>query len=754
VVALLGLVTGCDGTEGQLLRHWTFQGEGRARPIDLPVHLNAELPKRVVVYRLYSDVAVQRDLGGRDVELVIPYLPAHADLRVNGQLVSSTGAADAGTYRHIGPHRWTIPAGSAQGGRLGLELDVTYAWTQAAWLDVVPRLIPAGTETPTLERNRLLNDRGGWFGLIGLSQMGFTFLAVYFWDRRRRAYLWFAIQALSASYYPAYVLGWTTHLGVAVEHLLLAQSLSVAPIVSVYYTHEFFQRGKPRRLWLLFFSVGMLLPLTAAFGAFVDSAFATPGVVLCVGAAIAYQITTGVRLVFTHDDRRIVLFFLCCWLALGGSAWVDLWAWMGYGEILDGARPACIGLGLFGIFQSLLLSRSHFQSLREADRLNSSLSSRLHELEQRQAEIEVLNEELRLQVGRRSANILAALAHTMGRSTTLEPGDVVENRYRVVGALGAGGMGTVYEVERLHDHRRLALKVTLHNRGVDLARLAREAQVATRVRHPNVVSVVDTDVAEAGYVYVVMDLVEGCSLSDCEGRHDVGWCLRVLVQILDGLGAIHAQGIIHRDLKPGNVLLSGDVEKNPRARIADFGISRGLLDPLLAPSPSRKGLSPEPPTVRVNVKQERPADATDSDVALDRVFMTNAVVASTPQLTRTGAISGTPSYVAPELARTSGQLGPAVDVFSFGVVAYRLLTGAQPHAEAPLLARLDGREPVPHRPLAEVFPELPGAVARAIDASLSPSPDARPSTTELLRVLGTAIDATTPDLDRVDVRQP
>jgi serine/threonine-protein kinase len=141
----------------------------------------------------------------------------------------------------------------------------------------------------------------------------------------------------------------------------------------------------------------------------------------------------------------------------------------------------------------------------------------------------------------------------------------------------------------------------------------------------------------------------------------------------------------------------------------------------------------------VTAKREKSADSTESDIATDRAIVGGALVSSTPQLTRTGAISGTPSYVAPELARTSGQITPAVDVFSFGVVAYRLFTGTQPHSEAPLLALLDGREPKLHVSLAEAYPELPDAVARAVDSCLALTPDKRPTTTELLRTMLAAL---------------
>jgi serine/threonine-protein kinase len=443
-----------------------------------------------------------------------------------------------------------------------------------------------------------------------------------------------------------------------------------------------------------------------------------------------------------YPDRGIVVFFLCCWIALGGSAWVDMMAWIGAADILDGARPACIGLGLFGIFQSMLLSRSHFSSLRESDDLNASLRNRLRDLEERQAEIEALNEELRQQVGRRSGHILAALAgvSASGASLGFEPNDVIEDRYRIIGALGTGGMGTVYEVERLHDRRRLALKVALETEGLALARLAREAQLATRVRHPNVVSVVDTDVAKDGFVYLVMELVEGCSLAERDDGRDIRWCLKVLLQILEGLGALHAQEIIHRDLKPDNVLLSGDIDRDPLVKITDFGISRAFTESP-GPPPVRRPSSLESATVKLDVAMSPPpSDATVDDLKAGRTFERRGPSTSTPRLTRTGAISGTPSYIAPELARTSADLTPAVDVFSFGVVAYRILSGTAPHAEAPILARVDGREPTPHVPL--TVAGLPLRVARLIEACLAFTPAGRPGTAELIRVLSEALEET------------
>jgi serine/threonine protein kinase len=531
-------------------------------------------------------------------------------------------------------------------------------------------------------------------------------------------------------------------LGWMAGNLLLAQSLAVAPIISVYFTHEFFGLGRPSRGWLVAMAAAVLTPLLAVVRdpRYHDLTIAAPVVVACVLSGIVYQLVTGARLLRTYSDRGTVVFFLCCWIALGGSCWVDLLAWVGGPDLLHGGRPACVGLGLFGIFQSMLLGRSHFRSLAEADRLNDRLRGQVRDLEERQGEIATLNEELRRQIGRRSADILKALTLGAG-STHFEgvAGHVIEARYRIIGTLGSGGMGTVYEVERLSDGKRLALKVALEVRGLALARLAREAQIATQVHHPNVVSIVDADVAEAGYAYLVMELVQGRSLADCEDGHPFAWCLDVLLQVLEGVKALHAQSIIHRDLKPGNILLAGDRTSRPLVKITDFGISRWLEE-----EPGGAGANCESSVTRLDVRAQRRRASSEvaspTPTADDRAA-TPREPRSAPQLTRTGAITGTPLYVAPELADGPALLTPAVDVFSFGVVAYRLLTGKLPYVEAPLHARLAGRTIPPHPPLASLCSDLSQNAAMTLDACLSPAPGDRPTVDAIIAVLGSAAPA-------------
>jgi serine/threonine-protein kinase len=727
---LLSLLTlGCGREPGQILAHWTLEVPGeQPRSVDLPARLESVLGDRVLRYRLKAAVPIDPSLAGHDVELVLPYLAAPVTLRVEGEEAYLAGDARPGaTYGGCGPRRWLLPSSATSGASpVHLELEVTHHWTPSARIDSVPELVAGGSTSPAAERNRLLNVWGAWFGLVALSQVGLTFLAVYFWDRRRRAYLWFAIQALTASYYPAYVAGLPSLLGWRVENVLLAQSLAVAPIVSVYFTHAFFGLARPGRAWVVLMVVALVSPLVVA----VDSYVGHPGflvisysaviVVVCVLSTVVYQVATGIRLLGQFADRRIVVFFLGSWLALGLSSWVDLLAWGGGPDVLRGGRPAGVGLGLFGLFQSMLLSRSHSRSLVESDRLNERLRRQVQALESRQAEIETLNEELRRQIGRRTEDILSALAEgdRMGE-VELHPGDIVEGRYRVIRTLGSGGMGSVYEVERPSDGRRLALKVTQELRGRALARLAREAHVATGVNHPNVVSVVDTDVAQGGYAFLVMELVEGRSLAECGKDHEVRWRLDVLLQVVRGLRALHDEGIIHRDLKPSNVLVSDEASASPSVKITDFGISRWLEDEPRDGATTRSHAKAEDPTVKTRADTATPTTGASRSGSLRDPR-------SSRQLTRTGQVSGTPGYVAPELAGGTAHLSRAVDVFSFGVVAYTLLAGVPPYVEPPFLVRLDGRDVARPTPIASLCPVLSGELARALDGCLSITPDTRP----------------------------
>ncbi len=354
------------------------------------------------------------------------------------------------------------------------------------------------------------------------------------------------------------------------------------------------------------------------------------------------------------------------------------------------AMAACAG-----VF-SERLSRASYRLERIVEIQQGAISrgrqnvSRL-EREAADREKKLLEAEIRRQVAERARDLSEAIMRLGDGLTTgrqLAPGDEIEGRYQVIRGIGEGGMGQVFEVARLDDGRRLALKVL--TRVADrssLARFAREAQLAAELDHPNVVAVIDLGVTATGVLYLVMPLVTGSSLDRARARFgDAGWALPILLQVADAVVAMHERGIIHRDLKPANVLLDGD-----RVKVTDFGIA--------------------------SLSAQAANDATpDGATAL----------AATP-LTRTGMLVGTPSYMAPELCGGGRHAGPASDAFSLGVVAYELLSGRLPHASPPVLDGLAGRTAVQVVALGALRTELPPELTELVDRCLCAVPSERPT---------------------------
>src|SRR5499427_4406242 len=282
------------------------------------------------------------------------------------------------------------------------------------------------------------------------------------------------------------------------------------------------------------------------------------------------------------------------------------------------------------------------------------------------------SEELRFQVAARSRELVNVLARSVGPVAAVEirPGEVFEERYRVLRHLGDGAWGRVYEVARLSDARAFALKVVTRARsGAEAARVAREAEIGARLSHPNLVGIVDIGVAAAGSPFLVMELVRGGSLEEQRAR------------------------FVHRDLKPANVLLDGAT-----AKVADFGIARveTLAGETVAPDPLA------------------PASSMAAPLAL----------------TRAGALIGTPAYMAPEAARGARFVGAPADVFAFGVMACEMLTGGPAFEGAPILSALEGRPP---RRAARVAGSLvPASLSELLESCLAPEPTTRPSITDLV----------------------
>ncbi|MCS6798144.1 MAG: serine/threonine protein kinase [Myxococcota bacterium] len=258
----------------------------------------------------------------------------------------------------------------------------------------------------------------------------------------------------------------------------------------------------------------------------------------------------------------------------------------------------------------------------------------------------------------------------------------IVGRYHVEAVLGAGGMGTVYRARRLADGERVAVKI-LHPdlaRDADaLRRFHREARVASAIRHPNVVRVLDAGELPDGGAFLVMELVCGRTLLDelRAGPWPVRRAVHVAVQIAEGLGAAHALGVVHRDIKPENVMLVRAGPEGDLVKVLDFGVAR-LLDA--------------------------------------------ATVA-----TQAGLVFGTARYISPEGA--AGEPTDArSDVYSVGVLLFQILTGRTPFTAATPVALLMKHlhEPPPDVRALAPAGSIPDPVADVVMQALDKRPDRRP----------------------------
>ena len=281
-------------------------------------------------------------------------------------------------------------------------------------------------------------------------------------------------------------------------------------------------------------------------------------------------------------------------------------------------------------------------------------------------------------------------AHLKGATNSIAfglssvPGDMgMLGPYRIVKELGHGGMGVVYAAIDTRLDRKLALKVMLPEFAANSAakeRFLREARSAAKITHDNVVTVYEADERQ-GVPYLAMQYLEGYPLDGYlkkKGNPSIPQVVRIATEAALGLGAAHKLGLIHRDVKPGNIWLESPLG---RVKVLDFGLAKPV----------------------------------DAEV----------------ELTNNGAIVGTPTYMSPEQARGE-KVDSRSDLFSLGVMLYRLCTGALPFNGSNTMAMLMALGTQDPTPVRELNPQVPEVLAVLIHKLLSKKADDRPQSADEL----------------------
>lgn len=260
----------------------------------------------------------------------------------------------------------------------------------------------------------------------------------------------------------------------------------------------------------------------------------------------------------------------------------------------------------------------------------------------------------------------------------LSPGDIIEDKYRIVRLLGEGGMGAVYEAENTRIARRVAIKVLLGDaaeRPDVVQRFEREAQAAGRIGSDHILEILDFGNLPNGDRFMVMEMLDGEELSARIKRQVMTpeQTVPLFLQLLDGLAAAHNAGIVHRDLKPDNIfILKEKAGHKDFVKIIDFGISKF-----------------------------------------------NQLNDSEHSKTKTGMLMGTPYYLSPEQARGAARSDPRSDIYSCGVILYQCVTGVVPFDAETLNELLFAIVLSPPRNIDEVAPHLDAGFRAIIQRSMA-----------------------------------
>ena len=360
---------------------------------------------------------------------------------------------------------------------------------------------------------------------------------------------------------------------------------------------------------------------------------------------------------------------------------------------------------LFFLLSAVIIGFSANYSMERYSRSNflqrRLIAARTTELEQKNVELVMKNRMLAesraetLRTAIRSELMFSALSDAL-------PGTVLDEKYQIEEKIGAGNFGTVYRGEHLFLHHPVAIKVfrpAIGNAAVDsLDRFRLEGISACRIDHPNAVTVFDFDVSHGSLAYLVMELLQGNSLSEelrQRGKLEPRRAIHVAAVVCDVLAEAHAAGIVHRDIKPSNVFLHRS-KGEELVKVIDFGVAK----------------------------------------------LTGEGAGAVPSsATLTGGFVGTPAYMAPERVSKDAYDGRA-DVYSVGVMLFEMLTGQLPFESKDGghwgLAMMHVSKEPPR--VSELQPDVPRALDEAVRSALVKEPANRPTALEMALTLRRAMD--------------
>lgn len=263
----------------------------------------------------------------------------------------------------------------------------------------------------------------------------------------------------------------------------------------------------------------------------------------------------------------------------------------------------------------------------------------------------------------------------------LPAGTLLAGKYEIRRRLGSGGMGAVYEARHVRMNKRVAVKV-IHpqfaKNGEAVGRFLREAEAASRIRHPNVIDVVDID-ERHDPPFMVLEFLEGQSLAtvlERDQKLSLGATAALLQPVLGAVAAAHDAGIVHRDLKPENIFIARAGDGSIRPVVLDFGVAK------------------------------------IEDSAIQGLTQTNAMV-------------GTVVYMSPEQARDSKRVDPKSDQYTLGVILYECVSGVRPCDGDSLYLVLNAIVEAKYRPLRERAPGISAAFEAIVARAMSVDPAQR-----------------------------